>query len=51
MNKRCKKFILFTNWSDYYKPIKTNNAFNSNYTYMKVKEIKTKPCQLKNILI
>ena len=31
---------------DYYKPIKTNNAFN-----MKVKKIRKKLYQLKNILI
>ena len=39
---------------DYYKPIKTNDAFNRNYSFqlnMKVKEIRTKLYKLKNILI
>ena len=36
---------------DYYNPIRTNNAFNTIIFNMKVKEIKTKFHQLKNILI
>ena len=36
---------------DYYNQIRTNNAFNNIIFNMKVKEIKTKFHQLKNILI
>ena len=36
---------------DYYKPVRTNDAFNSNYVEYKVKEMRTKLFQLKNILI
>ena len=36
---------------DYYKPIKINYVFEAIILNMKVKEIRKKLCQLKNILI
>ena len=48
--KDTKKDLLELD-EDYYKPIKTKSAFNSNYIEYESKGVKDKNYRLKNILI
>ena len=48
-NRRCKIFFDLSINKYYYKPIKTNDAFNSNYIEYESKEDKKKTLSIKTL--
>ena len=48
-NRRCKLFFDLSINKYYYKPIKTNDAFNSNYIEYESKEDKKKTLSIKTL--